>query len=153
LGVEIAYSQEPEGALETGGGIHRALPLLGSGPFAVVNGDVWTDLPFERLRRVPDGLAHLILIDNPGHNSRGDFHLADGMLSPDTGPRFTFSGMGVYRPELFKSCQPGRFPLAPLLRDRFAAGEISGEHYRGQWRDIGTPERLAELDAELSART
>lgn len=150
LGVRIEYSQEPEGALETGGGIHRALPLLGPSAFAVVNGDVWTDLPFDRLHRQPDGLAHLILIDNPGHNPEGDFHLNDGVLSPEKGPRLTFSGMGIYRPELFAPCEPGRFPLAPLLRARFADGVVSGEHYAGQWHDIGTPARLAELDAQLA---
>ena len=150
LGVHIQWSREPEGALETGGGIVQALPLLGPGPFLVVNGDLWTDFPFAGVRREIDGHAHLVLIDNPPHHPQGDFVLDHGRVRVEGPARLTFSGIGVYRPELFRGCQPGKFPLAPLLRAAMAQGVVTGEHYRGAWLDIGTPERLAELDRRLS---
>lgn len=153
FGVRIEWSREPEGALETGGGIHQALPLLGDAPFLVVNGDIWTDFPFAGLRRGIAGLAHLVLIDNPLHHPHGDFALDGGQVHADGPARLTFSGIGVYRPELFRDCQPGKFPLAPLLRAAMVQGAVSGEHYRGAWLDIGTPERLAELDRRLSRST
>lgn len=138
----IAWSREPEGALETGGGIFNALPLLGSEPFLVVNADIWTDFPFESVLNDPAGLAHLVMVDNPPHHPDGDFSLFDGLLS-QRGPRMlTFSGIGVYRPELFAGCQPGSFPLAPLLRNAMDAARVGGEYYAGNWFDIGTPERL-----------
>jgi MurNAc alpha-1-phosphate uridylyltransferase len=149
-GVSIRYSPEGEGrALETGGGIFRALPLLGPEPFVVVNGDVYCDYPFERLPPSLDGLAHLVLVDNPEHHPEGDFALEGGRLSADGSPRLTFSGIGVYRPELFEGCEEGAFPLAPLLRGAMARGLVSGEHYRGMWMDIGTPQRLEQLDNML----
>lgn len=151
-GVQIVWSREPEGALETGGGIQRALPLLGDAPFLAVNSDIWTDYPFGRLQREPDGLAHLVLIDNPPHHPQGDFALQDGQVRPEGEHQLTFSGIGLYRPELFQDCQPGKFPLAPLLRAAMQRGAVSGEHYRGVWLDIGTPERLAALDRDLSGR-
>jgi MurNAc alpha-1-phosphate uridylyltransferase len=118
----------------------------------VVNGDTWTDYPLSRLPSAPRGLAHLVLVDNPAHHPDGDFALSGGAVQERGGPRFTFSGIGVYRPELFAGCRPGRFPLAPLLRQAMAQGQVSGEHYRGRWNDIGTPERLAALDAALNSR-
>ncbi len=150
-GVHILYSPEPPQALETGGGIFQALPLLGSEPFLVVNGDVWSDCPFARLPTAPAGLAHLVLVDNPPHHPEGDFALmANGEVRESSGqPQLTYSGISVLRPELFGDCAPGRFPLGPLLRRAMAAGQISGEHYGGGWRDIGTPQRLAELDHAL----
>ncbi|MCP5141521.1 MAG: nucleotidyltransferase family protein [Chromatiales bacterium] len=149
-GLHIDYTVEPAGALETGGGIHNALPLLGPGPFLVVNGDIWTDLPLAPLLRAPAGLAHLVMIDNPPQHPRGDFALdANGLLHANGDERLTYSGIGVYTPEFFAGCTPGRFPLAPLLRDAMAVGKVGGEHYRGAWHDIGTPERLAALDREL----
>ncbi|HCU54534.1 MAG TPA: mannose-1-phosphate guanylyltransferase [Gammaproteobacteria bacterium] len=151
-GVQIAWSREVEGALETGGGIHRALPLLGDAPFLAINGDIWTDYPFARLHRAPDRLAHLVLIDNPPHHPQGDFTLQNGLVRPEGGPRLTFSGIGLYRPELFQGCQPGKFPLAPLLRAAMHQDAVSGEHYQGNWMDVGTPERLAALDRDLSGR-
>lgn len=152
-GVSVAYSPEPAGALETGGGIQRALPLLGDAPFWVVNGDVWIDYPFPPPHMPADVLAHLVMVDNPQHNLRGDFVLADtGLLSDAGGGRLTFSGIGVYRPELFAACVPGVFPLAPLLRQAMAAGRVSGEYFAGRWLDIGTPERLQALDAEIRGR-
>lgn len=148
-GVRLRYSREGEQALETGGGIFRALPLLGAEPFLVVNGDIWTDFPYASLPPAPAGLAHLVLVDNPAHHPQGDFHLGDGQVRDDAEPRLTFSGIGVYRPALFDGCADGVFPLAPLLKRAMQAGLVSGEHYRGRWWDIGTPQRLAELDQQL----
>lgn len=149
-GVSLLYSDEGEPPLETGGGIYRALPLLGSDPFVVVNGDIWTRYPYASLPQQPDGLAHLVLVDNPDHHPDGDFFLRDGRVySEGEGERLTFSGIGVYRPELFEGCSDGPFPLAPLLRQAMAAAEVTGEHFSGEWLDIGTPQRLAELDRNL----
>lgn len=148
-GLHIRYSRE-ETALETGGGIFQALPLLGPDPFIVVNGDVWTDITLDRLRLADADLAHLVLVDNPAHHPAGDFVLDGDRVRAEGGPRLTFSGIAVYRPALFEGCSPGRFPLAPLLRAAMAAGRVSGEHHRGRWIDVGTPERLAALDRELS---
>jgi MurNAc alpha-1-phosphate uridylyltransferase len=150
-GARIVYSHEPEQRLETGGGIFRALPMIESDPFLVVNGDIWTDFPFGRLPRVLTGLAHLVLVDNPAHHPGGDFALAGDRVATEGGARLTFSGIGLYARALFADCRPGRFPLAPILRAAMARGLVSGEHYRGQWTDVGTPERLAELDRELRA--
>ncbi len=149
-GIVIHYSAEPPGALETGGGIHQALPLLGSEPFWVVNGDVWTDYRFAPVLLPTKSLAHLVMVDNPQQHPAGDFMLHDnGRLSAGEGERFTYSGIGLYRPELFSGCQAGLFPLAPLLREAMSRGQISGEHFAGRWMDIGTPERLAALDTEF----
>ncbi len=146
--AQIHYS--PEGkALETGGGIFRALPLLGSGPFLVVNGDIWTDLDFAHLRLEQGLLAHLVLVDNPPHNPHGDFALSDARVSSQGPQRFTFSGIGIYHPDLFRDCSPGPFPLAPLLLTAMGQGLVSGEHHHGNWLDIGTPERLHALDRML----
>ncbi|MEW6354213.1 MAG: N-acetylmuramate alpha-1-phosphate uridylyltransferase MurU [Pseudomonadota bacterium] len=156
-GARIHYSREGEQALETGGGIYNALPLLGDAPFLVVNADVWTDYPYARLPQNPDGLAYLILVDNPAHHPQGDFVLhSDGGVSDTPASlmqqRLTFSGIGVYQPQLFARCAPGAFPLAPLLRDAMRAGQVRGEHYTGCWMDIGTPQRLRELEQFLQAR-
>ena len=148
-GVRIRYS--PEGkALETGGGIFRALPLLGPDPFLVVNGDIWTELDFSRLRIETDRLAHLVLVSNPAHHPGGDFALSDGRVRADGAPRYTFSGIGVYHPDLFRDQEPGAFPLAPLLREAMRRDLVSGELYRGRWSDVGTPDRLQALDRMLS---
>ncbi len=144
FGVRIHYCPEPPGALDTGGGIFNALPLLGDAPFIVVNADIWTDYPFSGLAP-PEGLAHLVLVDNPPQHSAGDFVLRDRRVLAGGGTALTFSGIGVYRPALFASCAPGRFPLAPLLRAAMHAGAVTGEHYRGLWMDVGTPERLARI--------
>lgn len=148
-GVHIVYSHEGEAALETGGGIFRALPLLDTDPFLVVNGDIWTDYAFERLPRQPAGLAHLVMVDNPRHHPAGDFALSAGRVLASDVPRLTFSGIGVYRHALFADCRPGKFPLAPLLRAAMERGQVSGEHYTGSWWDVGTPERLSDLDRAL----
>ena len=150
FGVNIVYSQEPEGALDTGGGIFQALPLLGTAPFAVVNGDIWCDYPFARLPVDPKGLAHLVLVDNPLHHPQGDFALTGEWVSETGNSRLTFSGISVMRPELFAGCRPGRFSVVPLLWRVMAEGKLSGEYYDGIWQDIGTPQRLAALDAEFS---
>jgi MurNAc alpha-1-phosphate uridylyltransferase len=153
-GVRIRYSREPEGALETAGGIAHALPLLGPAPFLLVNGDVYTDYPFASLLardlRSEGALAHLVLIDNPPHHPAGDFGLVDGRVTAEAGVRYTYAGIGVYDPQLFAGIARGaRCQLAPLLKIELARGRVSGEHYRGQWFDIGTPERLAALDRAL----
>ncbi|MFO7593277.1 MAG: nucleotidyltransferase family protein [Pseudomonadota bacterium] len=147
-GLSIHYSAEGE-ALETGGGIFRALPLLGDAPFVVINGDVWSDYPYARLRERQVERAHLVLVDNPPQHPQGDFVLEQGRVHAGEGERLTFSGIGVYHPSLFDGCEDGAFALAPLLRSAMEEGAVSGEHYRGQWFDIGTPERLAQLDALL----
>jgi len=151
FGLAITYSHERPEALETGGGIFRALPLLGSAPFLLVNGDVWTDIDFAALRRDPptDSLAHLVLVRNPPQHPRGDFVLEQGHITEGEGARHTYSGIGIYRAELFAGCPPGKFPLLPLLRRAIAAGRLTGELHAGRWYDIGTVERLQTLDAEL----
>ena len=159
-GVEIRYSDEDE-PLETAGGIAYALNLLGDGPFMVTNADVYTDYDYGRLRPVlaamaedRDRLAHLVLVDNPAHHPAGDFVLVEGRvydrLTPHSSP-LTFSGIGCYRPELFRGIARGsRAQLAPLLRAAMAGGRVTGEHHPGRWEDVGTPARLQALDAELS---
>ncbi len=150
FGASIRYSSEGEGrALETGGGIFKALPLLGPEPFIVVNADVWTDIDFQNLVLDGGDLAHLVLVPNPPHNPNGDFALLGGRVLSSGEPRYTFSGVGVYSPALFASCVPGAFPLAPLLRSAMADGRVGGQLHLGHWFDVGTPERLAELDLWL----
>lgn len=151
LGVRIAYSYDGPEPLETGGGIHRALPLLGENPFLVLNGDIATDFPFDRLHGQPAGLAHLVLISNPPHHPEGDFALDGGQVTGDADGRYTFAGIGVYHPDLFAGLQPGRFALAPLLREAISKRAVTGELYRGFWMDIGTAERLHVLDQRLPA--
>jgi MurNAc alpha-1-phosphate uridylyltransferase len=152
FGLSITYSRERPEALETGGGILNALPLLGSGPFLLVNGDVWTDIDFGALHRPPpaQSLAHLVLVPNPPQHARGDFLLEQGMVADGEGERRTYSGIGIYTPEFFAGCTPGKFPLLPLLRRAIAARRLSGELHGGRWSDIGTVERLQALDVELS---
>jgi len=151
LGVRIRYSAEPQGALETGGGIKHALTLLGEQPFLVVNGDIWTDYPYQQLHREPAWLAHLVLVDNPAHNPDGDFQLKGDKVTGKGKQKLTFSGIGLYRPELFSDSPDAAFPLAPVLQSAMQNGQVSGEHYPGQWMDIGSPQRLSELDRELRA--
>jgi MurNAc alpha-1-phosphate uridylyltransferase len=148
-GVHIEYSAEIPAALETAGGIIQALARLGNEPFIVINGDIWCDYPLQRLPHQPDGLAHLVMVDNPPHNPRGDFCLGNGSLQAEGEPMLTYSGIGVYHPQMFTGLEPGIRPLAPLLKNAMATGEVTGEHYQGRWYDIGTPERLTELDLQL----
>ena len=153
-GVRIAYSEEGPVPLETGGGIYRALPLLGPEPFLVVNADVWTDMDFSLIPALDDGAdARLMLAPNPSHHPKGDFGLERDFVVEREADRFTYTGIGVYRPEFFEGCTPGKFPLLPLLKRAIAARRLRGEVYRGEWLDIGSPDRLAWLDArERGAR-
>ncbi|GAB4117893.1 MAG: nucleotidyltransferase family protein [Sideroxydans sp.] len=159
FGATIRYSDEGT-ALETAGGIAFALPLLGDEPFAVVNGDVYCDFDFSQLPQraaqlaANDDLAHLVLVNNPEHHPQGDFFLrADRVAGQTNGtlhPTLTFSGIGLYKPSLFTGIPRGtKAPLAPLLREQIAQGRVSGEHHCGLWFDIGTPQRLEELDKQL----
>lgn len=151
--VNIQYSDEQnEGALETAGGIRKALPLLGSEPFLVINGDIWCDYTFMPTQLADTALAHLVLVNNPPHNPEGDFYLLDNHLLPEQqeqARKLTFSGIGYYRPELFQDLPYGKQALAPLLRQAITSQQVTGEHFSGDWRDIGTPERLQSLDDEL----
>ncbi len=158
FGVRIRYSPERPAALETAGGIAHALHLLGDEPFAVVNGDIYCEYDFARLNTyalalaASDDAAHLVLVNNPPHHPAGDFHLQDGRLLPTGVAKLTFSGIGIYKPDLFAQLdRNAAAPLAPLLRERIALGRVSGEHYTGSWVDVGTPERLEQLDKALRA--
>lgn len=154
FGIAIHYSDEGATALETGGGIFQALPWLVPGPFIVINGDIWTDWRVHgQLAMGAHDLAHLVLVPNPAHHPQGDFGLAGSRLVEAPGAQFTFSGIGLYREEFFAGCRPGAFPLLPLFKRAIRDGRISGEVHCGRWYDVGTPERLATLDAELSAGT
>jgi MurNAc alpha-1-phosphate uridylyltransferase len=165
-GLRLHLIDEGAVPLETGGGILNALPLLGDAPFLVVNGDVWTDLAFSTLPDAPAGDAHVVLVDNPAQHPRGDFILrGDGQVSDEgDAARLTYAGIGVYRPQILDAwravigdtvgaqAQPPQFGLAPLLRHAMAQGRVSGQHHGGQWTDVGTPARLAQLDAQLQSR-
>jgi N-acetyl-alpha-D-muramate 1-phosphate uridylyltransferase len=157
FGVRIEYSDEGGAALETGGGIFQALPLLGSGPFLVVSGDIWSDFPFtSSTSRLASGdVAHFVLVPNPEFHARGDFGLEGERVTdvPGQAPRFTYANIGVYRAEFFAECSAGRFPLAPLMFAWARKGRVSGELYTGRWSNIGTPAQLAQLDARLSAES
>jgi MurNAc alpha-1-phosphate uridylyltransferase len=144
-GIPIRWSDEQPEALETGGGIFKALPLLGQAPFLVVNGDIWTDYPFARLRAVKCDWAHLVLVPNPAHNPAGDFALSGARVREMGEPRHTFSGVAVYHPRLFADCRPGKFSVVPLLRSAMRDHIVTGEVWEGQWNDVGTLERLEAL--------
>jgi len=163
FGAHIHYSPETR-ALETAGGIAYALPILGEQPFVVVNGDIFCDYDFSRLHQHATALqangdmAHLVLVDNPAHHPNGDFLLRNGRIAPDSfilnpsSCKLTFSGIGLYHPALFAHIPHGSIaPLAPLLREQIALGKVSGEHHQGQWIDVGTPQRLHDLDLQLRA--
>jgi len=150
-GRGISWSDEGPVPLETGGGIFRALPLLGPEPFLVVNADIWTDIDFGRLQLRLPAHAHLVLIPNPPHHPRGDFGLEGDRVVHRESERLTYSGVGVYSPKFFAGCSAERFPLLPLLNRAIAAGRLSGEVHCGQWCDVGTAERLASLSARLGA--
>jgi MurNAc alpha-1-phosphate uridylyltransferase len=151
FGVSIRYSAEGE-PLETGGGIFRALSLLGDEPFLVVNGDIFTDYPFAVLDKPLNGLAHLVLVANPAHHQAGDFCLQQGRVSDAVVDQanLTYSGIALLSPALFAGCLPGAFKLAPLLRNAMREGQVSGETFSGRWVDVGTHERLAEVERLLA---
>lgn len=149
-GLTIHYSQEPPAALDTGGGIQQALPLLGEAPFAVINGDVFTDYPLARLRAIKCDFAHLVLVPNPEHNPSGDFLLHGGYALADSTEldgqaRYTFSGLSIYHPRFFDSAPGGRHSVVPMLKGAMALQQVTGEIYRGIWHDIGTLKRLEAL--------
>lgn len=148
-GVTLVYSPEGETALDTGGGIRRALPLLGEAPFWVVNADIHTDYDFSRPPPMGDALASLVLVPNPEHNPAGDFPLREGLVKSDGDERHTYSGIGRFRPAFFADRAEGVFPLAPLIREHAAAGRVRGELHSGSWHDPGTPARLAALRRKL----
>ena len=161
-GLRIRYAYEGPTPLETGGGMSNALSLLGEAPFLAVNGDIHSDVDYGSLPATPQGLAHLVMVDNPAHHPDGDFMLDPrGLLHADGAPRLTFSGIGVYRRALLQDwrlvigdapgadARPPRFKLAPLLRAAMAKGQVHGVHHHGAWTDVGTPARLAELDTHL----
>tara|TARA_R110002050_G_scaffold1244_4_gene8600 strand:- start:34429 stop:35100 length:672 start_codon:yes stop_codon:yes gene_type:complete len=152
-GVNITYSLEQDGALETAGGIINALPLLGDEPFLIVNGDVWTDYNYQELvqKTLPtDSLCHLVLINNPAHNPQGDFVLTSGLIKAEGDVKYTYSGIGIYHPALFSGLSIHRLALKPILLKAIAEEQISGELYQGEWSDIGTIERLESLAAKLT---
>ena len=150
-GVHVHYSYEGPEPLEAGGGLFKMLPALGREPFLVVNGDVFTDFPFETLKHKlkADFLAHLVMVPNPANHPKGDFHLSPaGHLRPTGEPKLTYSGIGVYKAEFFKDCRAGKFPILPLMQQAMAAEALSGEAYAGLWSDVGTPESLEKLNRQ-----
>ncbi len=153
FGVRLHYTDEGDEALETGGGVLNALPLLGNEPFVVVSGDVWTKFPFGSLRErlAADDLAHLVLVPNPSFNARGDFSLHADRIG-DEGERLTYANIGLFRPAFFDGCTWGRFPIAPLMRKWAREGRVSGELYLGPWQNVGTPTQLSELNHALASR-
>ncbi|HQR04292.1 MAG TPA: nucleotidyltransferase family protein [Rhodocyclaceae bacterium] len=151
-GLAITYSAEPPGALETAGGIAKALPLLGDAPFLVANGDIYCDWDVGRAFTglADTDTARLVLVPNPAQHPGGDFHLAGGRVHDAGEPRLTFAGIGIYRPALFAGIVPGEpARLAPLLRAAMTEDRVAGEFHPGRWEDVGTPARLQALDAEL----
>jgi MurNAc alpha-1-phosphate uridylyltransferase len=146
-GLNVVYSPEGDNILETGGGIHRALPMLGADPFLVVNADIYTDMPLPAATLDEDDVAHLVLVPTPEEKDSGDFNLSGDRVCNGESAEFTFSGVSVYRPEFFAACTPGRFSVVPMLRAAADAGQLCGSIYTGLWRDVGTPARLSELNA------
>lgn len=149
-GVNIHYSVEPEeNGLETGGGIFQALPLLNEESFIVINSDIWTDYPLQNLLKPMDNLSHLVLVNNPAHHPHGDFGLADNKVLLDDDNLLTFAGINLYSPKLFENCQPGFFSVVPLLKEAMQNHQVSGEHYSGNWIDIGSLDRLIQAETLL----
>lgn len=144
-GVQLVYSEEAE-RLETGGGIFKALPLLGDKPFVVLSSDIITDYPLANLPANPQGLAHLVLVNNPVFHPRGDFGMRSNIIDKQATPTFTFANIGVYNPALFADCEPGHFPLNRLLFPAIERQQITGELYQGLWYNVGTPDTLQEIN-------
>lgn len=150
FGADIQYSREGDEPLETGGGIKHALPLLGSEPFIALNGDIWTDFNYSRLLERDNKLIHLVLVKNPPHHPDGDFVLQGDVVSLEGSPKLTFSGIGLYPPAYFSEQSETVFPLLPLLQRAIREGKVTGELFKGHWLDVGTPERLQELEGILA---
>lgn len=148
-GLQVTYSPEFGGVLETAGGIQRALPMLGCEPFWVINADVFTDLQLPDMALAENVLGHVLLVPRPAFKSCGDFDLVNGLLANGAQPAYTFSGIACYRPEFFQRMQPGRAPLAPLLRAAADNGNLTATLFDGAWEDVGTIERLAGLRQRL----
>ncbi len=150
-GLRIHYSDEGKKALETAGGIIRALPYLGVEPFLIINGDIWTDYELSALttqKHKMDQLIHLVLVNNRAHHPRGDFDIDENNFLLDR-PAYTYSGIGIYSPKIFTKLKVGVQPLAPIIRQAIKQQQVTGELYNGAWEDIGTPERLIELETKL----
>jgi MurNAc alpha-1-phosphate uridylyltransferase len=145
-GLNILYSDEGDDVLETGGGIHKALPILGSEPFLVLNADIFTEMPVPEITLRDNALGHLVLVPTPDYRAVGDFDLKRGSIRNGDSPALTFSGIAMYRPEFFGGCEAGRFSIVPLMRAVADAGRLQGSLYEGVWADVGTPERLAAID-------
>lgn len=146
FGLQVVYSPEYDNILDTGGGIKRALPLLGRAPFWVINADVFTDMALPKVKLDADSLAHLVLVPTPAHKEFGDFELRDGKVRNSDNQDLTFSGIAFYRPEFFADSGGGRYSVVPLLREAADRGQLEGSLYEGIWEDVGTPERLAALN-------
>ena len=146
FGLNVVYSPEGEDILETGGGIHRALPMLGGDPFLVVNADIFTDMLLPSAQLDDGDMAHLVLVPTPESKKSGDFDLSGDRVCNGDNAELTFSGVSVYRPEFFAGCTAGRFSVVPMLRVAADAGQLRGSIYEGPWKDVGTPERLSELN-------
>ena len=151
FGVQIVYSDEGDDILETAGGIIKALPLLGDSHFIVTNADIYTDFDYKAL---PDQLgsdAHLVLVNNPSHNLQGDFALEGGRILNEGEEKLTYSGISLFHPRFFKNCSPGRAALAPLLRASAQADNLTGQYFKGSWTDVGTPQRLEEINRSIDS--
>ncbi len=146
FGLQVIYSPENDNILDTGGGIKRALPLLDSAPFWVINADVYTDITLPNVKLDTDSLAHLVLVPTPAHKASGDFELRDGKVRNSDNQDLTYSGIAFYRPEFFADAGDGRFSVVPLWREAADRGQLDGSLYEGIWEDVGTPERLKALN-------
>lgn len=144
-GVNVVYSDEGDNVLETGGGVFRALPMLGDKPFLVINSDVYSDIPVPAIRLDADDLGYLVLVPKPEYCVHGDFDLVDGRLRDVAKPTLTIAGVAIYRPAFFDDCKAGRFSLAPMMYAAAAGDRLRGSVHEGHWADIGTPERLAAV--------
>ena len=146
FGLQVVYSPEYDNILDTGGGIKRALPLISSVPFWVINADIYTDFALPNVKLAPNSLAHLVLVPTPAHKESGDFELRDGKVRNSDNQDLTYSGIAFYRPEFFADAGDGRFSVVPLWREAADRGQLDGSLYEGTWEDVGTPERLAALN-------
>lgn len=145
-GIQLIYSPEPPGGLETGGGIVNALSWLGQTPFITVNADIFTDYDFSILKNLKTTAAHLVLVPTPTYLKKSDFGLSQTGFLENSNPNYTFSGIACYHPQLFKNCMPGRYSITPLIRQLATDKKVTGEIYLGKWHEVGTPERLTALN-------